>query len=120
MTSAAVLLIAEEPTAICSATTRAGVAQARAVVDVVGAKQRAEQFLQKVIVLVGGLGAAVDRHGVGAVALVDLDQAVGGVVERLVPRDFAPLIAVEGLGARAGRLGLLANQRRGDPVFVVR
>ena len=70
---------------------RAGMAQARAVIDVVGAEQRAEKLLQQVVVFVGRLGAAVDRHGVGAIALVNLDQAVGGVIERLVPGDLAPL-----------------------------
>jgi hypothetical protein len=57
--------MADEPTAICSATTLAGMAQARAVVDVVGAEERPEQLLQQVVVFVGGLGAAVDRHGAG-------------------------------------------------------
>ena len=83
---------------------RARVAQAGAVIDVIGAEQRAEKLLQEIVVLVGCLGAAVDRQGVGAVALVNLDQPIGSVIERLVPRDLAPLIAIEGLCARAGRL----------------
>ena len=88
-------------------------------IDVIAAEQRAEKLLQKIIVLVGCLGAAVNRHGVGAVALVNLDQPVGSVIERLVPRDLAPLIAIEGLCARAGRLRCFANERRGHPVLVV-
>ena len=98
---------------------RAGMAQAGAVIHVIGAEQGAEQLLQEIVVLVGCLGAAVDRHGVCAIALENLDQPAGGVIEGLVPRDLAPLVAVEGLGARAGRLRCLANERRRHPVLVV-
>ena len=63
ITSAAVLLMAEDPTAIWSATTTAGMAQAGAVINIIGAEYRSEQLLQQVIILIGGFGAAVKRHG---------------------------------------------------------
>ena len=65
---------------------RSGVAQARAVIDVVGAEQRAEHLLQQVVVFVGGLGAAVHRQRVRAIAPVNLHQPVGDVDPALHPR----------------------------------
>ena len=88
-------------------------------IDVIAAEQRAKQFLQEIVVFVGCLGAAVDRHRVGAIALVNLDQPLSGIIERLVPGCLAPLVAVKSLGARAGLLRSLANERRGYPVLVV-
>jgi hypothetical protein len=70
---------------------RPGVTEARAVVHVVGAEQRAPHLLQQVIVFVGCLGAAVDCHRIRAVAPVDLDQLVGSEVEGGVPIGFDPI-----------------------------
>ncbi len=88
----------------------ARVAKARAMVNVVGAEERAVHLLQEVVVLVGGLGAAVDGHGVRTVAPVDLHQAICRIVQRLVPRDFAPRVAFKGLRAAARLLRRLADQ----------
>ncbi len=76
-------------------------AQSGAVIDVIAAEQRAKQLLQEIVVFVGCLGAAVDRHRIGAIPLVNLDQPLSGIIEGLVPRYLAPLVAVEGLGARS-------------------
>ena len=65
---------------------RGRVAEPRAVVHVVGAHDHARELLDDVAVLVGGLG-----RGEGAEAAVVPRQAVGGRVERLVPRHLAPL-----------------------------
>ena len=72
-----------------------------AVVHVVGAEQRPEHLLQQVVVFVGGLGAAVDGHGIRAVALVDLYQPISNIIQGFIPGNFAPVVAVEGLGAFA-------------------
>src|SRR5262245_53013388 len=88
-------------------------------IDVITAEQHAEKFLQQVVVLVGGLGAAVNRHGVGAVALVNFHHSISRIIESLVPRNFAPLITIESLGARAGRLRGFSNEWRGHAVLVV-
>ena len=40
-------------------------------------------------------------------------------IEGLVPRNLPPLVALEGLRARAGRLRFFADQRRRHPVLVV-
>src|SRR5215468_1153863 len=90
-----------------------------AVFDVVGAKKRAEKLLQEIVVFVGCLGAAVYRHGIGAVALENLDESAGGIIEGLVPGDLAPLIAIKGLCARARRLRGFADERRRYPVLTV-
>ena len=66
------------------------------------------------------------RNGVCAVALKNLDQPAGGVIERLVPRDLAPLVAhqleldedVEVGGFRVGAellLLLLRSSRKSPP-----
>ena len=65
-------------------------AEAGAVVDVVGAEDDAGEFLEEVVVLVEALGGAVDGEGVGAVGVADLGQATGNVVEGLVPGGAAP------------------------------
>ena len=77
---------------------RPGMAQAGAVIDVVGAEQGAEHLLQQVVVFVGGFGAAVHRQRLRAIPPVDLHQPVGHVIQRLVPAHLAPL----GSGRRPG------------------
>ena len=70
-------------------------AEAGAVVDVVGVQQGADELLEDVVVLVGGLGAGIAGDGVAAVVVADAHQFVGHQVERLVPCGLAP----DGLGA---------------------
>src|SRR5215475_3925407 len=98
---------------------RPRMAQASAVIDVVGAKKRAEKLLQEIVVFVGCLGAAVYRHGIGAVALENLDESAGGIIEGLVPGDLAPLIAIKGLCTGTGRLNVFGDGRRRYPVLIV-
>ena len=62
-----------------------GVAEPRAVVDVVGAHHHSRELLDDVAVLVGGLG-----RGEGPEAPVIAGQAIGGGLEGLVPADLAP------------------------------
>ena len=66
-----------------------GVAQARAVVDVVGAEARADQLLEEVGLLVGALRRAEAGDRPRAVLAVDGLQAAGRQVERLLPRRLA-------------------------------
>ena len=82
---------------------RRRVADARAVVDVVGADRGADQALHRVAVLVGGArgGEAGDR--VGAVLGLDPGQLGDDPLDRLVPAGQAEAAA-------------LADQRRGEPV----
>src|SRR5262249_45564068 len=98
---------------------RARMTQPGAVIDVVRAKYRAEKLLQEIVVLVSCLGAAVNCHSVGAIALENLDQSAGGIIEGLVPGDLAPLIAIKGLCARARSLRGFADERRRYPVLTV-
>ena len=79
---------------------RPGVTETRAVVHVIGAEQGAPHLLQQVIIFIRGLGTAVDRHRVRAVAPVDLDQLVGGEVEGGVPIGFDPVPVVGDLRLR--------------------
>jgi len=74
---------------------------------VVGAEERAEQLLQQVVVLVGGLGAGVGCQGVGAIPPVDIYQAVGDGIQGFIPGDRAPLVKIEGLGTASGDWGVL-------------
>ncbi len=70
---------------------RTRVAKSCAMVHVVGAEQGAVHFLQEVIVFVRGFGAAIDRHRVGAVAVVNAGKVIGGDVECGVPVGFDPI-----------------------------
>src|SRR5215208_3663094 len=94
-------------------------AQTSAVIDVVAAEQCAEKFLQQVVVFVGRLGATVNCHGVGPIALVNLAQAVRAVIKSFVPRNFAPLLSVKRLRTRAGCLFGFTDERCGHPVFII-
>ena len=66
-----------------------GVAQARAVVDVVRAEARADQLLEEVGLLVGALRRAEAGDRAGAVAVVDLLEPGRREVERLLPGRLA-------------------------------
>ena len=88
-------------------------------INVVGAEQRAEHFLHQVVVFVGGFGAAVDRQGVGAVALIDLDEAVCDILESFIPGDLAPLGQIKCLGAFARFLRRFPNERCGHALGMI-
>ena len=79
----------------------AGVAEARAMVDVVRAKQRTIHLLQQIVVFVGGLGTAVNSHGIRAIAAVDLDQPIGDEIQGLVPGGLAATPSDRKPGSRA-------------------
>src|SRR5581483_12289018 len=66
-----------------------GVAEARAVVDVVRAEDRAHELLEDVRLLDGALGGAEARERGGAVRRAGRGQAGGDEVERLVPARLA-------------------------------
>ena len=91
-------------------------AEAGAVVDVVGAEDDAGEFLEEVVVLVEALGGAVDGEGVGAVGVADLGQATGDVVEGLVPGGAAPAAGAafagtnEGMGEAVVALGVVPTE----------
>ena len=71
---------------------RGRVADARLVVDVVGAPQRGELAVQ-VRLLVRELRRAEPVDRIGAVLLADLEHLVADLVDRLVPGDALPLAA---------------------------
>ncbi len=98
---------------------RAGMAQPGAVIDVIGAEERAIELLQHVIVLVGGFGADIHRQRLRSIPAVDLDQPVSHQIQRLVPRDRAPFRQVEGLCACASFLRRAAHQRSGHALLVI-
>src|SRR4051794_530658 len=93
-----------------------GVAQARAVVDVVRAEARADELLEEVGLLVGALRRAEARDRPRAVLVVNALEPARGEVERLLPRRLAEvgedLVVVD----EAARLALLV----GLPAHVVR
>src|SRR2546430_7069588 len=91
-------------------------AYARAGVDVVGAEGRAHQLLHQEGLLVGAArgGDAADR--VAAVLRLDAPQLAGGVADRLVPGNLAPLVADaladHGLGDAVGVRGIAPGDRK--------
>ena len=70
---------------------RGGVAEAGAVVDIVGVEAGADQLLEQEGLLVAALGRAEAGQGVAAVAVADGGQAAGGDLERLVPAGLAEM-----------------------------
>src|SRR4051795_4519968 len=101
-----------------------GVAQARAVVDVVRREARADQLLEEVGLLVGALRRAEARDRRRAVRLVDLLEAAGGEVERLLPRRLAEvgegLVVVDEPARLALLVGLAADVVRERALRVAR
>ena len=111
-----------------------GVAQPRAVVDVVGAEARADQLLEEVGLLVRALGRAESGDGAGAALGVDPGEPLGGERQRLLPARLAEVgedlvvvnepaglvpaaapLALDVAGQRALRVGVLAaDQGRGQ------
>ena len=70
---------------------RRGVAEPRAVIDIVGAEAGAHQLLEQISLFVRALGRAEPGQRLGAVAVADLLQARGGAVERLFPGRLAEM-----------------------------
>ncbi len=68
---------------------RRGVAEARAMVDVVGAEAGADQLLEQVRLFIRTLGGAEAGQRVGAVAVADCLEARSGTIERLFPGGLA-------------------------------
>ena len=99
---------------------RRGVAQPRAVVDVVGAEDGANELLEQVVVLVRALGGAEAGQRLAAVRLADGREALRRHVEGLVPSGFPERLAR--VGGRLGGLRIilrLANQRHQQTLAVV-
>ena len=82
---------------------RGGVAEPRAVVDVVRAEAGADQLLDQIRLLVRALGRAEARERAAAVAVADRAQARGGDVERLLPARLAEV----GPADCAGSIGVV-------------
>ncbi len=100
---------------------RGGVAQARAVVDVVGSKARAHQLLEQVGLLVRALGRAESGERVAAPGVANAPQALRRAVERLLPGGLAEMR--EGIGGVDVDVvlahAIAPDERHGQPVGVV-
>src|SRR6185369_13804858 len=70
-----------------------GVAEPRAVIDVVRAEARADELLKEIRLFVRALGRAESREGALAVRVANVAQALRRQIERFVPRRFAEHIA---------------------------
>src|SRR5262249_58125653 len=64
---------------------RRGVAQSRAVIDVVGAEADAHELLEEISLLVRTFGRAESRKRLRAVAVADRLEPRGSAIERLLP-----------------------------------
>ena len=64
---------------------RRGVAQPRAVIDIVGAEAGAHQLLEQIGLLVRALGRAEAGQRLDALLVADFDEALGRDIERLLP-----------------------------------
>ena len=100
---------------------RRGVAQPRAVIDIVGAEAGAHQLLEQIGLLVRALGRAEAGERARAVAVADFDETGGGAVERLLPGRLAEM------RPRIGRIdqivgsladAVLADHRLGQAVRI--
>ena len=101
---------------------RGGVAQPRAVVDIVGAEAGAHQLLEQIGLLVRALGRAESGERAGALAVADFLQAGGGAVERLLPgggTEVAHRMAGVERIVDVLRRAVLADQRLGEPLRIV-
>ena len=100
---------------------RAGVTEARAVVDVVRAEAGAHELLKQIRLLVRALGRPEAGERARAVRIPDLPQAFGGKVERFLPARLAKV--APGI-ARINRIvhdlghAVLADQRFHQPFRV--
>ena len=83
-----------------------GVAQAGAVIHVVGGKLPAHEFLEQVVVFVGGLGRGEPRQRIAAMLCLDGAKTLGHQGDRLLP-------------AGGDQLAILADQRRGEALLAL-
>ena len=99
-----------------------GVAEARAVVDVVRPEPGAHELLEKIGLLVGALRRAEAGERPLAVGVADVAQPLGGEVERFLPRRFAehlgPVVRIDGEVLVLGD-ARLADQRLRQAVLVL-
>ena len=86
-----VAVTAAEPTPSKQRRHRGGVAEPRAVVDIVGAEAGAHQLLEQIGLFVRALGRAEAGERARTVAVADFLQARGGAVERLLPGRLAEM-----------------------------
>src|ERR1700692_4334092 len=70
---------------------RGGVAQPRAVIDIVRAEAGAHQLLEKISLFVGALGRAETGERLDAFFIPYLDETLSRDVERLLPRGLAEM-----------------------------
>ena len=82
---------------------RRGVAQPRAVIDIVGAEAGAHQLLEQVRLFVRALGGAEAGQRLDALLVADFHEALGGDIQRLFPRRFAEM------RERIGRIDLVVG-----------
>ncbi len=85
---------------------RRGVAQPRAVIDIVGAEAGANKLLEQIGLFVRALGRAEAGQRIGTVAVADFLQAARGAVERLFPGRLAEM------RPRVGRIDELVRHLR--------
>ena len=86
----------------------AGMAEARAMIDIVGAQDRPHPFLKDKIVFVGGFGAGVGGDAVAAMLRNEARKSLAGEIQRFVPTGFAEvarLASADERRAQAARVG---------------
>src|SRR5262249_53733402 len=101
---------------------RGGVAEARAVVDVVGAEPDPDQLLEKIGLLVRSLGRAEPRQRSAAMGVANTLETRSGARQRLLPTRLAEMGPwVRRIDGNLGRLRriLAPDQRLGQAVAVV-
>ena len=94
-------------------------AQARAVVDVVGSKPGSHELLEEVGLFVAALGRPEPGQGIRADRITDLHQTLAGNCQRLFPAGFSKLLAPVGRHAlEVDRLRCIgaANQGHGQAI----
>ena len=98
---------------------RRGMAEPRAVIDIVVAEARADQLLEQIGFFVGAFGRAEAGNGFVAVLLGDLGEAGGGKVERLFPTRLAEMgVGVGGIDVDALGQARLPDQRLHQPLRI--
>ena len=101
---------------------RRGMAEPRAVIDIVGAEAGADQLLEQIGLFVRAFRRTEAGETLRALLLADLQEALRGLVERLVPGRFAemrPRIGRIDEFVRDFRHALLADHRLGDALRIV-
>ena len=101
---------------------RGGVAQPRAVVDIVGAEALTHELLEEIGLLVGALGRAEARHTLAALTVTDALESACGALQRLVPRRLTEILGhLVALDLQIGVLGhaVTPDQRLGQAIGVM-